>query len=109
MNSTEFKKHLFLANKAELIEKAFSYDYFNMCPINNLLDMCRSKFDRSPIMDSEDYSKLEAAHVISFSGMSDELIEELKRCCESVCWMIEQTFSPKLKVSNIWNLWGLIK
>lgn len=109
MNSAEFKRHLFLANKDELIEKSFSSNHFNLCPIDGLINMCRARGDRSPIMDSEDYSKLRSAHVISFSGMSEELIAELRRCCESVCWMVEQTFSPELKVSNIWNLWGLMR
>jgi len=109
MNDVEFKRHLFLANKNELVEESFSSNHFNLCPINSLINMCKNRNDRSPIMDSEDYSKLESAHVVLFSGMSEELITELRRCCDSVCWMIEQTFSHELKVGNIWNLWGLMK
>lgn len=102
MDGAEFKRHVFLANKELRLKEAFEGKYFNLCPINNLLRMCNTRGEMSLIMDSDEYDKLSSVHVVNFSGMGDDLVTEIKNCCESVCYMINQTYEKKPATLGFW-------
>ena len=98
--NNNFKKNLFISQKKELLEEALNkYPWFNVCPIDKMIGMAKTKDYSLCISENdENLSDLKAAHCVKFSGMNDDLKDDLSRKCELVAMKVQESFEDRTKI-----------